>query len=67
MNLLLILYKIVNKLLIILEEVYKNFYYKKYMIEKFKELKISLRFFNIFYSEFIKLVAEPKFIIEILL
>lgn len=36
-------------------------------MKKFKKLKIDMRFFNTFYSKFIKLAAKLEFIKEILL
>ena len=36
-------------------------------MEKFRELKMGSRFFNAFYSEFIKLAAELEFTKEMLL
>ena len=60
-------FKIVDDLLIKLKKVYSNFYCQKYIIKKFRKLKISLKFFNVFYSKFIKLAAELKFTKEILL
>lgn len=50
-----------------MEEIYRDLYYKEQIIEKFKELKIGLEFFNTFYSKFIKLVVKLKFTKEILL
>lgn len=64
---LLILLKIVDKLFVKLEEVYKDLFYKKYVIEKFNKLKIDLKSFNVFYSKFIKLIAKLEFTQEILL
>ena len=62
-----ILFKIVDNLFTKLKEVYGNPYYKEYIIEKFRKLKMGLRFFNTFYSDFIKLAAKFKFIKEMLL
>ena len=50
-----------------LEKVYGNLYCKKYIMEKFQKLKIGSRFFNIFYSEFIKLAVKFKLTKKILL
>lgn len=50
-----------------LEEVYKNPNYKKHIMEKFRKLKIDLRFFNAFYSKFIKLAVKLEFIKKMLL
>lgn len=58
-----ILFKIINKLFITFEKVYKS----KYILEKFKKFKIYLGFFNIFYSKFIKLMSKHNFIKAILL
>lgn len=60
-------FEIIDKLFIILEDVYRNFYYKKHVIENFKKLKIDMGSLNTFYSKFIKLVVKFKFIKEILL
>ena len=57
----------IDNLFIKLEKVYNNLYCKKYTIKKFRELKIGLGFFNVFYLEFIKLIAKFNFIKEILL
>lgn len=64
---LLILFKIIDKSFTKLEKVYKKFYYKKYIMEKFWKSKIVLRFFNTFYSKFIKLIVKLEFIKKILL
>lgn len=56
-----------DKLFIKLVKTCKNFYYKEYIIEKSRKLKMSLRFFNIFYFKFIKLAIKLKFIKKILL
>ena len=63
----LISFKIVDNLFTKLKEVYSNLYYKKYIIEKFKELIISSRFFNVFDLKLIKLAAKLEFTKEILL
>ena len=49
------------------KKVYGNFYCKKHIMKKFRELKMGLGFFNAFYFKFIKLVAKLKFTKEILL
>ena len=49
------------------EKVYGNLYCKKHTIKNFKELKIGSKFFNTFYSKFIKLVTKLKFTKEMLL
>lgn len=46
---LLILFIIISKLFKNLEKINRDFYYKKYIMKKFKKLKIGLRFFNTFY------------------
>lgn len=64
---LLISFKIINKLFTKLERVYKDFHCQKHTIKKFGELKIDIRFFNIFYFEFIKLTTKFGFTKEMLL
>lgn len=49
------LFKTINKLLIKLEKVYENLYYKKYITKKFKKLKINLKYFHIFNFQFFKI------------
>ena len=49
------------------EKVYKYFYYKKHIMKKFKKQKMDMRFFNTFYSKFIKLAVKLEFTKEILL
>lgn len=60
-------YKTVNKLFIKLEKIYKDLHYKEHVIEKFGELKMSLKSFNVFYLKCIKLVIKLKFTKMILL
>ena len=64
---LLILFETVDNLFTKLKKVYDNLYCKKYIIKKFRELKIGLRSFNAFYSKFIKLAVKLEFTKKILL
>ena len=62
-----ILFEIVDNLFAKLKDVYSDPYCKEYAIKKFRKLKISSGFFNIFYSKFVKLAAKLEFTKEMLL
>ena len=64
---LLILFEIIDNIFIKLKELYTSFYCKEYIMKKFRELKIGLGFFNVFYSKFIKLAAKLEFTKKMLL
>lgn len=64
---LLIPFEIVDNFVIKLKKVYGNSYCKKLAMEKFKELKIGSRSFNVFYLKYNKLITKFEFIKEMLL
>ena len=61
------MFETVNNMFTKLEKVYENLYCKKYIKEKFKELKMDIKSFNSYYSKFIYLTTKLEFTKEMLL
>ena len=61
------LFAIIENLFNQLKDIFSNLYQKKYTIEKFQDLKMGASSFNDFYSEFIYLALDLKYIMEMLI
>lgn len=64
---LIIFFTIIEDLFNYLEDIFNNSYQKKYIIEKFRDLKMNINSFNNFYSEFIYIASDREFISEMLI
>ena len=60
-------FAIIEDLFNYLKDNFDNFYQKKHVLKKFRNLKIDISSFNDFYFEFIRLASDLKYMSKILI